>query len=798
MPKTTFMKASLLVFFLSCATITVVYSQIPTQTIKGTIVDQDSQAPLIGATIQITDGTAHYAEISDIDGEFRLAEVPVGRHTAIISYLGYDPAVLNVNVESGKELVLSIALQEAINLVEEIVVTASAEKNQTLNEMATVSGRSFSVEETGRYAASFLDPGRMAQNYAGVVSAGDDVSNEIVIRGNSPTYVQWRLEGIPIPAPNHFADKGSSGGGISMLSSSMLADSDFYTGAFPAEIGNVLAGAFDLNFRNGNNENRESSFMAGVIGIEASTEGPFSKKSKASYLINYRYSALEILGEIANLDFGDFSPNFQDLSFKVNVPTNKAGVFSLFGILGNAKAKGEIEMDSTQWNNFNDLYNFNEENNYGLIGLSHKYLFENQKTYLKTVIAGSLENYEYFDEVLDRDKNEMITDEIENLKDNALRMNVVLNHKASAKHAYRIGTTLSRLGYAFDYKNRRFDYMSNFRITYGPLETLINTKGNTAMTQAFAQHKYRPHKLWTINYGIHFIHLGLTNSSAIEPRGGVKWAYSPKSSIALSAGLHSQAEHLINYTLERKDSNGNIVQPNLGLSLTRAAHFVLAHDWNVKDNLRIKVEAYHQRLFDVPVDTSFIGGSILNADDVYDILFNSNRLQTGGTGQNTGIDVTVEKFLDKGLYWMITGSLFESTFVGQDNKTYNTRFNSGYNLTMLAGKEYNLGSNDQNKIAINGKAIFNGGNRYTEYDFDTRAPTSDGIYKLQADPYYRIDLGFTFTKNRTSSTHKITFEVQNLMNRLNTFRTFPDFDRGSYRTNTQAGIIPNINYRIEF
>ena len=97
------------------------------------------------------------------------------------------------------------------------------------------------------------------------IGAGSDLYNEIVIRGNSPGGVLWRLEGIEIPNPNHFGSMGNSGGAISMLSSSTLNNSDFYTGAFPAEFGNATSGIFDLNMRSGNNEKRESAIMVGAL-----------------------------------------------------------------------------------------------------------------------------------------------------------------------------------------------------------------------------------------------------------------------------------------------------------------------------------------------------------------------------------------------------------------------------------------------------------------------------------------------------------------------------------------------------
>ena len=229
----------------------------------------------------------------------------------------------NVLVGTGKELVLKIELTESITALDEVVITAGSDnKAEAFNEMATVSARSFSVEETKRFAAGISDPARMITAYAGVTGNGGDDQNAIVIRGNSPRGLLWRLEGMEIPNPNHFASEGTSSGGISILSSNTLARSDFFTGAFPAEFGNALSGAFDIMLRNGNNEKRETALQASVLGLEAALEGPINNKG-ASYLINYRYSTLALFTRLGINIIGEDQENtYQDGSYK-NLPSFK-------------------------------------------------------------------------------------------------------------------------------------------------------------------------------------------------------------------------------------------------------------------------------------------------------------------------------------------------------------------------------------------------------------------------------------------------------------------------------------------
>ncbi len=794
--------------FLFCCCFCFTNAQNLTQTVKGVVQDADSEYPLIGATVALANSDPMIATSTDVDGAFKLEGVPVGRQSLEIRYLGYETGFLsNLVVTSGKELSLTVKLQEPTQDLAEVVVKASQDKQNPLNEMASVSARSFSVEETGRYAAALLDPARMAQNFAGVMSSGDDLLNEIVIRGNSPAYVQWRLEGLQIPSPNHFTSKGSSGGGISMLSSSILTNSDFYTGAFPSEMGNVLAGAFDLKLRTGNNEKREYSFMLGALGTEISMEGPFSKGSKASYLVNYRYSTLALLDQIglSPVDVGDAGLDFQDLSFKFNFPTKNAGVFSIFGLGGLTREGAKAEADSTKWNDFDDLFAYRSDGNLGILGLTHKYLFSNQKSYLHMALGYTYDQYRYNDEFFDvLDNNRVVEDEVENLIDKSLRYSLTFNHKFNAKHTIRVGGVYSMLDYKFENTERFLDFLEGYQLEYSEPSVNLSATGSTELLQGFGQWKYRMNEKWTLNAGLHFMYLSLNGSYSIEPRGSLKYQLSPKQSLTFAAGVHSQMEHLINYLVIREREDGSTFQPNRNLELTKAVHYVLGYDHNFSSDFRLKLEAYYQELYDVPADSSYRRGSILNTTDVYDVLYSEAILTNTGRGRNIGIDLTLEKFYNRGYYALLTGSLFDSKFENAQGETFNTRFNARYNLTVLGGKEYQVGKSKQNTLSLNGKVLYSGGNRYDEIDWDRSIAesrfitTPDGFYKLQVSPYFRIDVSAKYSINRPKATHSIVLEFQNVTNRDNVADINYDFNTRSLRENYQTGLIPNFNYRIEF
>ena len=264
-------------------------AQILTQTVRGTVVDVDSKYPLPGAMVRVGDQTVQ----TDEYGQFTLRNVPIGRQTVVVNMFGYESRNQAIELNSAKEAVLQFGLLESSVSLEEVSVTATA-SGQAKNEMATVSARQFSVEETNLYAGSRGEPARMATNFVGV-QGSDDQRNDLVVRGNTPSGVLYRMEGINIPNPNHFSIPGTGGGPVTILNNKFLANSDFFTGAWPAEYGNAIAGVFDLQMRDGNNQKFEGSAQLGLLGTELMLEGPLGKGAKApSFLAVYRYSTLSL------------------------------------------------------------------------------------------------------------------------------------------------------------------------------------------------------------------------------------------------------------------------------------------------------------------------------------------------------------------------------------------------------------------------------------------------------------------------------------------------------------------------
>ncbi|OQP51815.1 hypothetical protein A4H97_26795 [Niastella yeongjuensis] len=754
-----------------------------TQNIRGTVTDQLLQTPIAGATVVIT-GTDKKV-VADSLGNFRIPNVAAGTYTLLITCINYTDAIAsNIVVNTGKEVVLTIAMETKVRAEKAVVITANSKKNRPLNDMSVVSARAFTVEETQKYAAAVNDPLRMVTGFAGVASA-DDGGNDIVIRGNSPTGLLWRMEGVDIPNPNHFSESGGSGGGISILSSQLLANSDFITGAFAAEYGNALSGVFDLKLRKGNNEKNEYALQAGFLGLNAAAEGPLSASHKGSYLVNYRYSTLSLLNKMG-LDLSQGTTNFQDLSYNIYLPTKNKGIFTVFGFGGLSSERQSIETDSSKWEMQDDRYAGKFVANTGATGITHTIPIDNQTT-LKSALAYSYTSNSYNEQYAESSKTV-----VDNYKDNYVTQKILvsstLNHKINASNALRAGAYVNFIFFKY--------YKLSKENPNAPLLENINTSGNTQTVQAFVQWQYKPYNNLTFNVGMHYLALLYNNTGSAEPRASVKWDPNSKSSLAFGYGLHSQLQGMGVYFA--KDINGQL--PNQYIDLTKAQHFVLSYSRLVGYKLRAKAEMYYQQLFDVPVTADINKTfSTLNIQSE----FITDPLTNNGKGRNYGIELTLEKYLDNNLYYTVNGSFFQSKYTAADGVERNTRYNGNYLFNGVAGKEFPL-SGQRKVLGINFKVIYAGGYRTTPIDLPASQQEGYTIYKekeafsLQNQAYFRPDCRISLKWNRQRLTSTLSLDIQNLINRKNIYNQRYDLLKGTTVTNYQNGMIPVLNYKVEW
>lgn len=765
-----------------------------TQTVRGTVTDKLSHETLIGASVILIDTSETQKTICDLDGNFWIENVSLGRKVVYVKMIGYKEMYVPIVVTSGKEVIVNAEMEQSVIEGKEVTIVAERRKDKPNNEMTTVSARSFTVEETSRYAGSLLDPARMAMNYAGV-SGANDARNDIIIRGNSPLGLLWRLNGIDIPNPNHFGSLGVTGGPISILNNNSLDKSDFLTGAFPAEYGNAISGAFDLQMRSGNNEKHEFLGQVGFNGLEIGSEGPFNKKKSSSYVMNYRYSTLGIFHSLGiDLGTGTSVPQYQDLSFKMDFPLKK-GKISVFGIGGISYTEVlDKDRDSTKDNLYNSI-KWRQDGyfgtNMGVIGVSHLHFFDNN-TYSKFSIAASTGGQNYkIDSIVVAD-NSPYPWYRNNSNQQKYTMSYIFNKKFSAKNYLKIGAQVEHIVFA---------YRDSILSAYHIFRTVNNTAGNSNLYQSYVEWQHKFTDRLSINSGIHFQLLELNTTSAVEPRFGIKWELKEGESVSLGTGIHSQLQPMSTYFQETKLSNGNSIETNKNLGMTKSNHFVLAYDKLFTQTIRLKIETYYQQIYDVPVEMRPTFFSLLNEGADFGVS-SVDSLVNNGKGKNYGVEITLEKFYSKGYYFLLTGSFFESKYKGSDGVERNTAFNGNYTVNVLAGKEWTV--KKKNVFAFNVRTVGSGGKRYVPINFaasqlagETKYDESHAYQNRQKD-YFRTDIKISYRINKKHITHEIALDVDNIFNAKNIWQKYYDANSNTIKTEYQIGLFPVPLYRLTF
>lgn len=772
------------------------YAQSITQTVRGTIVEEATLQPLAGATVYLKG--ANLGSSTDKQGNFVIQHVPIGRYTLETSFVGYETfQIPGLLVQSGKETILEITLSPTAQNLDEVVI--QDEQLTPPSMIAPLSSRSFTVEETRRFAATFFDPGRLATSFPGVVGVNDQ-ANHISVRGNSPNSMLWRVEGIDIVNPNHLSNAGTfgdrraaSGGSQSVLSTQVLDNSQFLTGAFPANYGNTTGGAFNMQLRRGNSQQREYTVQAGLIGLEFAAEGPFTEGGESSYLANYRYSTVGLLTNVIGLDFGGEAISFQDLSFNLTFPTQNAGTFTFFGIGGTGRNVFEAPRDSLAWEAQEDRFDVTFTNDMGAAGVTHT-LPLSERTLIKSVVAMSALSSTR-DGDLVTDTYETLPLEEDTYQEYRFSATSSITHRTSARQVLSGGVFLNYLNYQLS--------SSEGTAVTSP-QILVSGEGGGWLLQPYVQGEWQLSNQLTGQLGLHYTYFSLSESHSVEPRAQLRWNPVTRHSFSLAYGLHSQIQQPGVYfsTVPSDLLGAPPLRPNQRVGLTRAFHYTLGYQGLLGETIRLRAEAYYQDLFNVPIAANPTSTfSVLNLFEG----FVDEALVNEGTGENYGVEVSLEKNLVDNYYFLLSSSLYESKYTGADGVQRDTRFNGNYAFSLTGGKEIPWNRNNKQRVVgINLRANYLGGLRTTPIDEaasreqQTTVFIDDQAFTNKLPDYFKLDLRFSLRKNTDRYTSVWSLDLQNALNQQNVAFQYFDTVEGAIVTKYQLGLIPILTYRVEF
>lgn len=772
------------------ASIPVIAQDLPVQTVRGTITDQVSQAPLPGANISITTLDPPMGAAAGPDGRFIIEGVPIGRHSLHISYIGYKTIVLdNQLVTAGKELVLDMQMEEIPMMGKEVEIVAQQRKDQPMNPMALISARSFTVDETMRYAGSYGDPARMAANYAGVVSSRDN-RNDLVIRGNSPFSTKYRVDGMEILNPNHFGATGTAGGPVTVLNTNLMANSDFLTGAFPAEYGNALSGIFDIRYRDGNSNDREYWGQLSFNGMEVGAEGPFVKGSNSTYIAAYRYSFTSLL-EAIGFKLPE-SADFQDLSFRVNLPAKNAGTFTVTGMGGTSRIELlDSDEDPEHW--MFDSYGEDlvTKSKLGVLGVTHNY-FINGSTRLRSQVYVTASGIKTSVDTFDLSVNPFPWAG-ENSSEVKLSGTISLMKKFSSRSDMETG---------FEYDQYFVDYLDSQYVNTGYIYH-TDASRRMGLVNAFAEYRYSFSRRLTTTLGLHGQYFTLNGSWAAEPRFGLRWDITDNGSLNAGFGMHSETVPMVMYFTQGQLADGSYQKTNQDLDFMRSLHAVVGYDWLLTEHLRFKAEGYYQHLYDAPVKQSIPQYSVLNEGVDYYIMRYDSLLSVGA-GMNYGLDLTLERFMHKNYYFLFTASLFRSFYRGYDEVKRSTAFDNRYVFNAVGGYDLPVGKYKNVFIIFGLRATWTGGRPYVPYDEEATVATSEvqyewaEAYSVRFDDYIRgsFRLGIRRNTNHANILLYLDFQYRSNYTYVDLYRI--DVTTGEIVKGYDMGFYPMATWRIQF
>lgn len=798
---------SILLTFL---TTTSLFGQNLTQTVRGTVTDEDNNRPMTGVQVIIEDSNPTKGTSTDADGKFKLEKVPTGRINLRLSHVGYETVVVsNLVVNSSKEVFLTLHMQESVSSMEDLVVTPDQQNGEPVNAMNMISSRAISPEETNRYAGGIEDPARILSSFAGITNSQTGEA-DIIVRGNSPKYVQWQLEGVPVTAPYHYADQNGSGS-LSVINNKLLATSDFSTGAFSPEYGNALSGVYDVSLRRGNNERFESMLGVGVTGTDLTVEGPFHKNYDGSYLANYRYSTITMINEVGLMPEIGGIPKFLDGSFKFYLPTQSWGNFSVFGLAGLSSFSFEEVTPAFQQTPGEQGQNPDIEEDYKketyLVnnGLKHT-LSLSENSFLRTTLAFSREGlddtiYEISpQDTTQNGTNKQVLNFNSRIRKSVYRVSQTYHHKLNSNNNLRVGFRYALFDNEYKQSRLEEDHESRFMLT--------DFRANMSIINSFVSWKYRINQDITMVSGLHNMNVLFNDKHTLEPRFALNWAISNTGSIHAGYGNHSTMERMHHYFTRVEEGDGSIIQPNRDLGLLRAHHYVLGYEKQLAAHWRAKLELYYQDLYDLPVENN-TSSSFSTINEGMD--FRYVDLVNEGTGKNYGVEMTLEKFFANSYYFLVNGSLYNSKYTALDGVERNTKFNSNFLVNFLGGKEITgLGKKRNQVLALNAKVFWGGGHKIIpllrndegELAVDTEQNQYydyNRAYEYSLDNIFVLDLSVSYKWNRANTTHELFLNIDNLTNHESRLGEYYDPEEpNSIGYVTQSFFFPNLMYRLYF
>ncbi|ACF12583.1 TonB-dependent receptor plug [Chloroherpeton thalassium ATCC 35110] len=734
--------------------------------IEGSVIDRDTQQPIIGARIEVLGTTL--GAIADMNGQFFIEGLQSGTYRLKATAVDYQPIVKSdIAVGSAQSVKLVVEMQIDAYQAGEIVVTATQLFNKA--EDVKVSSNELSQEEIRRSPGSAEDVSRMVQALPGVATAADS-RNDLIVRGGSPIENFIMIDGIEVPNINHFGTQGASGGPIGMINVDFLQEVTFSAGGFPVKYGDRLSSIMDIQYRDGDKNKLTGKFDLGLAGAGFIVEGPI-QKGKSSYIVSARKSYLDLLLSSTGLTA---VPNYTNFNLKATYelsPTHKLAVIGLGGI-DRIEFKGAEDEDDPS----NDHIEYDAWQS--VIGLSHKWLAGKQ-TYVQTSLSQN--NYHYGIDVDSAGTSEFSNNSL----DSEVLLRSDLSHRFSPADLFELGLQLCYLRTNNDiFQNSWIDY---FSVQH---ETLHIDKLTEAFKLGFyTQYTKTFYRRFSLTGGLRYDYFNYLNDPhAISPRASLSIDLQQNLKLNFAYGLYRQAVPLI--WLIGDEANKN-------LKYIKATHAIAGVEYYPMEDVKVTVEVFNKNYDDYPASVANPQVSYATVGTEYGLL-GMEALESASTGYARGIEFFVQKKLTQTLYGLVNYAYSQIRFKALDGVERPSSFDYRHMFTIMLGYKFS------NTLELSGKWRYTSGKPYTPVDLEA----STALNQLQLDfskvnayrfaAYHRLDIRID-KRYEFDGWNLVAFiDFENLYNRKNIDQLQWDEKKKRVDTVYQWSFLPAGGIKVEF
>lgn len=741
--------------------------------VKGFVYDKEDGAPVLFTNVVIKGSSLGAA--TDVNGYFTIMNVPAGKQTLSVTYLGYDTLSVDVDVPAGGIVSENLFLTKSSVRLD--IVEISAERQEALTDVRT-SVTKLTPKEMKQIptVSGESDLAQVLQVQPGVVFTGDQ-GGQLYIRGGSPIQNKVLLDGMIVYNPFH------SIGFFSVFETDIIKTADIYTGGFNAEYGDRISSIMDIKTRDGNRKKFSGKVSANPFGANVLLEGPILKlkedgggslsymvAAKTSYL-KYTSKALYKYVDEAGLPF-----NFTDVFAKLTYSGTNGSKVNLVGFSFNDQVTYQA-VSNYKWNSYG-------------VGMNVLVVPNNSSVLLEPYFNYSNYRIELAE------------------KDAPSRFSEIGGFNGGMNFTYYFGKNELKFGPFLQGFQTRYEFTNSVGIRIGD-----NEPENTTDFGVFAKFKWNIKEKLVIEPSFRLHYYASLGVASPEPRLGAKWNITKWLRLKYAFGLFSQ--NMISANSDRDVVNlfyGFLTAPEnlpsefdgreVNNPLQRAMHNIVGFELDLGKRVSINVEGYWKHFLQL---SNVNRNKLFSEDDpdAPDLLKKDFIIETG---EAKGIDFVV-KYNYKRLYMWAVYSLSEVTRYDGINE-YHPHFDRRHNVNLVGAYTFGKNLNWEASIRWN----LGSGFPFTQTagfyenlvltDINTDYTTQNGTLGVEYGelnkgrlPYYhRLDLSVKRTFEIGSTSLDVVVGVTNVYNRENIFY----IDRVRYERVNQLPILPSLGISWQF